>query len=73
MGWFKYDTLTGWVDYTTHTEFNADRSQIILTLTDGGAGDADGVVNGIIEDPSGLGLKNSNSGSSGGCFIMSLF
>jgi hypothetical protein len=48
-----------------------------LTLVDGGTGDDDGEQNGIIEDPSGLGVAsadndndgNSGGGGGGGCFI----
>ena len=51
-----------------------------LTLVDGGTGDDDGEQNGMIEDPSGLGVapadndnkSNSSGGGSGGCFIDTL-
>ena len=33
-----------------------DGSTVTLTLTDGGAGDADGTVNGVIDDPGGVAL-----------------
>lgn len=64
MKWYKYDPATERLtDYTGYVEFG-DRSAIV-TLVDGGAGDADGLVNGIIVDPSGLGLPAaSSSGSS---------
>ncbi len=42
---------------------------IILTLTDGGDGDSDGVANGVIVDPGGIGWENSESGDDGQCFI----
>jgi hypothetical protein len=82
--WYKY-TAGGWTDYSEYAEFNATRDQVTLTLTDGGAGDDDGVVNGVIVDPSGPGLAalvDSPSpvsspvstvagdwGGGGGCFI----
>ncbi len=53
--WYKYSSTDGWIDYSSHASFNVERDQITLTLTDGGTGDNDGVANGIILDPSGLG------------------
>jgi len=86
--WYKYNPRTGvWTDYTAITNtggargavFNDARDQVTLTLVDGGIGDDDGVRNGVIEDPSGLGAgitslgsigSNSfGSGGGGGCFI----
>lgn len=74
--WFKYGPNKGWYDYSDHTVFNATRDQIILTLIDGGAGDDDGVANGSIVDPSGLGTASSpppspppSTSAGGGCFI----
>ena len=52
--WYKYDLANGWYDYTNHVTFSPDRLQLTLRLTDGGLGDGDGVVNGVILDPSGL-------------------
>lgn len=78
--WFKYTPEAGWVPYNNVT-FAGDRKSITIHFTDGGAGDDDGVQNGIIVDPSGLGYADnsgygisdsstSSSGSSGGgCFI----
>jgi archaellum component FlaF (FlaF/FlaG flagellin family) len=43
----RYDSVTG-LDY--------GGSSFTITVTDGGAGDADGEVNGLIVDPGGLGL-----------------
>jgi hypothetical protein len=58
---------------------NGDRTQLRITLVDGGTGDDDGQQNGTIEDPSGLGLaptgsssSGSSGGSAGGCFIGSI-
>ncbi len=53
--WFKYSSTDGWSDFSANVIFNDTRDQITLTLIDGGAGDDDGVANGIIVDPSGLG------------------
>lgn len=69
--WYKYDTLNGWQDYTDHAAFSADGTEVTLELKDGSYGDADGVANGVIVDPSGFGttpeaLKPSGDG---GCFI----
>jgi hypothetical protein len=70
--WSKYGPNNGWYDYSDYAEFNADRDQVTLTLVDGGIGDDDGVANGIIVDPSGLGsgVKGIALGGGGsGCFI----
>jgi len=81
--WHKYDTTKGWYDFSTYAKFNDDRDQVTLTLTDGGPGDDDGIANGIIRDPSGLGYRlneeniesdqenssSSSSGGGGGCFL----
>ncbi|MFK8030998.1 MAG: choice-of-anchor U domain-containing protein [Gammaproteobacteria bacterium] len=51
-GWYKYDEATGdIVDYSDYVTFNGRRAT--LRLVDGGLGDQDGIVNGIIVDPSG--------------------
>lgn len=86
--WYKYSSNAGWYDFSDHAEFNALRDQVTLTLTDGGIGDDDGVANGVIVDPSGLGSSPGSSGGGddlggggggggsggggGGCFISSL-
>jgi len=79
--WYKYDPMNGtWQDYSAYTEFNEDRTAAYLTLQDGGVGDTDGIENGIIVDPSGIGVsvetvnsaRSSTSSSGGGtCFINS--
>lgn len=73
-GWYKYDSINGWQDYSAHATFSADRKSLTLELKDGGFGDADGTANGIIVDPSGQANSSSGSttttgGSSSGCFI----
>ena len=84
--WYKFNSRTQvWTDYTAVTDtggargavFNDARDQVTLTLVDGGIGDDDGVRNGVIEDPSGLGagiasigtFGANNFGPSSGCFI----
>ena len=76
--WFKYDPIEAtWTDYSDQTDFSANRRSMTLHLEDGGDGDADGTVNGIIVDPSGVVASSSGSGSDGGdglldsagCFI----
>ena len=62
--WYKYDHDAGWVPYNNVT-FASDRKSIIIHLVDGGAGDDDGVQNGVIVDPSGLGYAEADSGDSG--------
>lgn len=67
--WFKYSQQRGWYDFSDYATFNADRTQVTLTLVDGGPGDDDGVANGVIIDPSGLASDTPASASGGGCFI----
>jgi len=67
--WFKYNSQQGWYDFSDNAVFNSDRTQVTLTLVDGGAGDDDGVANGVIRDPSGLASGSSASSGGGGCFI----
>jgi len=73
--WYKYDPVNGWQPYSDHAKFSANRRSLTLELQDGGYGDADGVANGIIVDPSGPGIAtaparpNTNDGGGGGCFI----
>ncbi len=78
-GWYKYTDTAGWTDYNGNAAFNPARDQVTLTLEDGGTGDDDGVANGVIVDPSGLGTSSSSGSSTGtttssnwgggGCFI----
>ena len=76
--WYKYDPVNKiWQDYSEYTEFSDDRKSVYLTLIDGGFTDADGIENGVIIDPLGLGVSASptpavssaGSGSSSACFI----
>jgi hypothetical protein len=75
--WYKYDVINGWQDYSDHVTFVDKRKSVILELTDGGDGDADGVANGVIVDPSGVGepaasVVSSQGGGGGGCFVGAL-
>jgi hypothetical protein len=76
--WFKYDPVEAtWTDFSTQTDFSEDRQSVTLYLVDGGEGDADGTANGIIVDPSGVGVLSSSIGFGAGdgdpianvCFI----
>ena len=49
--YYKWDAVNGW--YTASFTNGVSTNQVILTLTDGGVGDADGVANGQIVDPGG--------------------
>ena len=74
--WNKYDEADELLsDYSNQAVFNG--TTVTLTLVDGGAGDADGEVNGIIIDPGGpepaaglpeelTSLPQSDSGGGGG-------
>ena len=72
--WYKYDPVNNsWLDYSDYIDFSEDRRSAYLTLVDGGFGDADGIENGIIIDPIGLGpppaTGGTGSSSSAACFI----
>ena len=65
--YFKFNARTGiWTDATALAQFDAtptpigglDRWRVVLTLTDGGFGDDDGIVNGTISDPGLFALKD---------------
>jgi len=60
---FKYDPVNQiWSDYSGYAEFSDSRREVILTLRDGGFGDADGIENGIIVDPLAFGSETDPSG-----------
>ncbi len=61
--WYKYSLDNGWAPYD-HVVFSADRRSVNILLVDGGPGDDDGVQNGLIVDPSGLGYSPSGLDSS---------
>jgi hypothetical protein len=70
---YKYDTISGWYDYSEHTTFNDDRKSITLEVKDGGFGDSDGLANGIIVDPGGISSGDSSSSSSLGSNVLGCF
>ncbi len=71
--WVKHDSVTGWSDYSNYIVWSNSRKSVVVTLEDGGFGDADGTVNGIIVDPAGLtadlGGDSGDDGITEGCFI----
>jgi hypothetical protein len=72
--WYKFDPVNkSWLDYSDYIDFSDDRKSAYLTLIDGGFGDADGLENGVIIDPIGLGTPaaaiSSGSSSAAACFI----
>jgi hypothetical protein len=79
--WYKYDTIHGWSEYP-HAIFSVEFTRVELKLIDGSTefGDVDGVQNGIIVDPGGVGLialstppSSGNSGiDGGGCFVQTV-
>jgi hypothetical protein len=78
--WYKYDPDEGWSIYP-QAVLSEDRRSVTLILEDGGIGDQDGVRNGIIVDPAGLGYSTqaaeptdtdsvaADGGGGSGCFI----
>jgi hypothetical protein len=47
--WYQYDAIADrWYDFSACAKLAGDRRSVTLTLKDGGPGDADGVVNGVI-------------------------
>jgi hypothetical protein len=71
--WYMYDETNGWRVYS-HSAFSDDRMKVTIQLKDGDPdyGDTDGVANGIIIDPSGIGvgeIKQTKAERSSGCFI----
>jgi len=81
--WYKYDTVNGWQVHqlTVVAGFSDDRKTVFLPFEDGDYGDADGVKNGIIVDPGGVGLTYSSpsgtggqdsGGGGGGCFVSAI-
>ncbi|NOY61632.1 MAG: hypothetical protein GXP10_00520 [Gammaproteobacteria bacterium] len=51
LRWVKYDTATQQISILSSAEYG--EKTIKVTLTDGGDGDSDGVINGVIVDPGG--------------------
>lgn len=61
--WYKYDRNDGWTLFKSAV-FSEDRRSVTFTLADGDFGDEDGIRNGIIVDPSGLGAIAPKPGTS---------
>jgi chitinase len=59
---YKYLVSGGWQVYE-NAVFAPNRKSVIMILEDGGAGDEDGVVNGVIVDPTGVAYNTTNSDS----------
>jgi len=68
--WYKYDELNGWQDYMDHI-VRYEGKRVTIELKDGGFGDADGIANGVIIDPSGPAISPGPSNKTG-CFIRTL-
>ena len=72
-GYYIYDTVNGWQDYTQYVTFNPDGRSVTVELQDGGHGDSDGVANGVIVDPGGIadftGTVGPDPGVGGSCFV----
>lgn len=66
--WWKTALEKGVYDYSPNAKFSANMKSAVITLTDGGPGDADGVANGVIVDPGGI-VKPGGSDGSLACFI----
>ncbi|MFH0926725.1 MAG: choice-of-anchor U domain-containing protein, partial [bacterium] len=75
--WYKYDSIIGWYQYDNITfTYNPDTGYTLakVTLKDGGDGDFDGMENGVIVDPGGPSLPNTNNSTEDdGCFISNIF
>jgi hypothetical protein len=67
MQWYKWNAISGWQPYpASFGTTGAGNTYVELTLIDGGAGDADGLANGVIVDPSGAGAVAADGGDGGG-------
>ena len=60
--WFKYGPVKGWYIFPDAV-FSPDRCSMDITLIDKGAGDTDGLANGLLVDPGGAGIIDDESGS----------
>ncbi len=60
--WYTWNTALGWQAHpATITQTNAGDTKVVFIKTDGGPGDADGLANGVIVDPTGPGYFNAIS------------
>lgn len=75
--WYFYDPIDGWRDASNSITPSNKKGALTLKVTDGGAGDVDGVENGIIVCQSGPASSPpadvGNGNASYACFINSLF
>jgi hypothetical protein len=75
--WYFYDPINGWKDASSSITPSNKKGALTLKVTDGGAGDVDGVENGIIVCQSGPASSPpadiGNGNASYACFINSLF
>jgi hypothetical protein len=63
--WHEADLVTGSLRASVGARLSSDRRSVVFTVSDGGPGDADGTVNGIIVTASGPGLTvAADAGSS---------
>ncbi|MDD5312784.1 MAG: choice-of-anchor Q domain-containing protein [Dehalococcoidia bacterium] len=53
LQYWKNSGMCIWINYTSQVSFTPGDNVIVLTLTDGGSGDLDGVADGRIIDPGG--------------------
>ncbi len=86
--WYKHSTSLGWLDFSRSSisggagdgaEFNSERTVVTVYITDGGPYDDDGMADGFVQDPSGMGDSSTvgtwhdeGGGGGGGCFIDTL-
>ena len=54
--WYEADLATGSLRASADARLSPDRRSVVFPVSDGGPGDADGTVNGIIVTASGPGL-----------------
>jgi hypothetical protein len=60
--WYKFDPIAEtWSEYPGIAATSSDGKSVTLTIADGGAGDLDGTANGVIIDPSGIGIAGATS------------
>jgi hypothetical protein len=57
-----HNSITGWADYSHQANFSEDRKSATVRFKDWGYGDADGIPDGNVVDPSGFGIASWISG-----------
>lgn len=63
--YYKYNQNTSQWSVFPNAVFNYGSNSVVLTLVDGGIGDADGIANGTIVDPGGPGVPASAASTTG--------